>query len=302
MSTAKKAPEKKAAAKPVAAAPKPAAKPAAKPVATKAAPKAAAKPASKGAKGKKLRTAAQEWNGQHSHLFKKAPKVFKVGRDVQPGRDLSRFVNWPQYIRLQRQRSILKRRLKVPPAINQFTKAVGGSQAKELFRLLKNYRPESPEDKKKRLKAQAAQEAKKEGSSNVDKKAPLALKFGLNHITNLVETKKAKLVVIAHDVDPIDLVVWLPALCRKMDVPYCIVKGKSRLGHLVYKKNAAVVALADVRKEHAAIFQTLVQALRISYNDNVQTRSEWGGGVMGTKFQNQQRAFEKAAAKKLASK
>lgn len=41
---------------------------------------------------------------------------------------------------------------------------------------------------------------------------------------------KAQLVVIAHDVDPIELVVWLPALCRKMEVPYCIVKGKSRLG------------------------------------------------------------------------
>ena len=36
--------------------------------------------------------------------------------------------------------------------------------------------------------------------------------------------------VIAHDVDPIELVVWLPALCRKMEIPYCIVKGKSRLG------------------------------------------------------------------------
>ena len=36
--------------------------------------------------------------------------------------------------------------------------------------------------------------------------------------------------VIAHDVDPIELVVWLPALCRKMEVPYAIVKGKSRLG------------------------------------------------------------------------
>jgi hypothetical protein len=42
--------------------------------------------------------------------------------------------------------------------------------------------------------------------------------------------KKSQLVVIAHDVDPIELVVWLPALCRKMEIPYCIVKGKSRLG------------------------------------------------------------------------
>jgi ribosomal protein L7Ae-like RNA K-turn-binding protein len=44
---------------------------------------------------------------------------------------------------------------------------------------------------------------------------------------------KAQLVVIAHDVDPIELVVWLPALCRKMEVPYCIVKGKARLGSVL---------------------------------------------------------------------
>lgn len=43
---------------------------------------------------------------------------------------------------------------------------------------------------------------------------------------------KAQLVVIAHDVDPIELVIWLPALCRKMGIPYCIVKGKARLGQV----------------------------------------------------------------------
>jgi len=36
------------------------------------------------------------------------------------------------------------------------------------------------------------------------------LKYGLNHITTLVENKEAKFVVIAYDVDPIELVVWLP--------------------------------------------------------------------------------------------
>ena len=53
----------------------------------------------------------------------------------------------------------------------------------------------------------------------------MSLKFGLNHVTTLVEQKKAKMVVIAHDVDPIELVVWLPQLCRKMEVPFCIVKS-----------------------------------------------------------------------------
>lgn len=47
-----------------------------------------------------------------------------AGQDIQPKRDLTRFVKWPRYIRLQRQRAILYKRLKVPPAINQFTQAL----------------------------------------------------------------------------------------------------------------------------------------------------------------------------------
>ena len=53
----------------------------------------------------------------------------------------------------------------------------------------------------------------------------------------------------------LQLVLWLPAVCRKMDIPYCIVKGKSRLGALVHKKTATAVALTSVRPEvrHAQI-------------------------------------------------
>ena len=45
---------------------------------------------------------------------------------------------------------------------------------------------------------------------STESKAPVTLKYGLNHVTKLIETRAAKLVVIAHDVDPIELVVWLP--------------------------------------------------------------------------------------------
>ncbi len=64
-----------------------------------------------------------------------------------------------------------------------------------------------------------------------EKKKPVVVKFGINHITTLVEEGKAQMVAIAHDVDPIELVVWLPALCKKMGVPYCIVKARAPALH-----------------------------------------------------------------------
>lgn len=42
------------------------------------------------------------------------------------------------------------------------------------------------------------------------------------------------------------LVVFLPALCRKMGVPYCIIKGKARLGRLVHRKTCTTVAFTQV--------------------------------------------------------
>lgn len=155
------------------------------------------------------------------------PKNFRIGNDVQPKRDLSRFVKWPRYVRLQRQKKVLYERLKVPPAINQFSKPLDRAEAAPLFKLMDKYKPESKKEKTARINAAA--EAKAAGKE-VAAKAPVVLKFGLNHVTTLVEDKKAKLVVIASDVDPVELVLWLPTLCRKMNIPYVIVNNKGALG------------------------------------------------------------------------
>ena len=120
---------------------------------------------------------------------------------------------------------------------------------------------------------------------NVEKARPYHLKFGLNHVTKLIEERKAKIVVIASNVDPIELVVWLPALCRKMDIPYCFVRGKARLGQLVHQKNAAVVALTEVRKEDETDLSNIVTSCRTNFNENVQMRKEIGGFKKGSKSQ-----------------
>ncbi|UKK02344.2 60S ribosomal protein L7a [Theileria orientalis] len=216
--------------------------------------------------------------------FERTPRDFGIGRAIRPRVNLSRYVRWPRYVRVQRQRRVLLQRLKIPPALNQFNYTVDKSQALQLLRFLSKYKPETKKEKAARLLKDA--ETVASGAELAASKKPYMLKSGLNHVTNLVEYKKAKLVVIAHDVDPVDLVLWLPALCRKKEVPYCIVKGKSRLGKLVHQKTAAVVAVDNVRKEDQAEFDNLVKAFMPMFNDNAELRKRWGGHVMGIKSQH----------------
>lgn len=213
-----------------------------------------------------------------------------IGGSLPPRRDLHRFVRWPVYVRIQRQRRVLTQRLKVPPAINRFTKTLDKSTATALFKLLLKYRPEDKAAKKQRLLAEA--EARVKGVE-VEKKRPVVVKYGINHITQLVEANKAQLVVIAHDVDPLEIVVWLPALCKKMGVPYVIVKGKARLGTVVHKKNAAAVALTAVKNEDQRELAKVIEAAN-SLNEG---RVSWGGGIMGIKSQAKMRKRARAAAK-----
>jgi len=247
----------------------------------------------------------KDFKTEHSHLFKKAPRDFRIGRDFIAKRDLSRYVKWPRYVRIQRQKAILKKRLKVPPAIHQFTKTLDRNQAQSLFKLLVKYRPETKDAKKKRLLEQAKQEVKAETEEQKAAKKPRVIKYGLNHVTTLIEKGAAQLVIIAHDVDPVELVVWLPALCRKKDIPYCIVKGKARLGYLVHKKTASVVAVTDVKKEDGAALTQYANNFRQMFNENADIRRKWGGGVMGIKAnhvtKHRERLAERERAKQAGS-
>jgi large subunit ribosomal protein L7Ae len=212
-------------------------------------------------------------------LFPAKPKNFRIGGDIRAKRDLSRYVRWPKYVRVQRQRKILMQRLKIPPAIHQFNTTLDKNAAAELFKLLNKYKPEDKDAKETRKEAMAA--AKAAGEPNPSGEPPLVLKYGLKHVTSLIENKKAKLVCIAHDVNPIELVVFLPALCRKMGIPFCIVKGKSRLGVLTGKKNAAVVALTAVNGEDSGKLDSLSNSFKEKFNNSVVRK--WGGGIMGLK-------------------
>ena len=56
------------------------------------------------------------------------------------------------------------------------------------------------------------------------------IKRGTNETTKSVERGQAKLVLIAEDVDPPEVVAHLPLLCDERKVPYIYVPSKDRLG------------------------------------------------------------------------
>ncbi|KAI9846261.1 MAG: 60S ribosomal protein L8B [Sclerophora amabilis] len=231
-------------------------------------------------------------------LIEKRPRNFGIGQDIQPKRNLSRMVKWPEYVRLQRQKKILNLRLKVPPAIAQFQNVLDRNLATQTFRLLNKYRPETKAEKKERLHKEATAVSEGKKKEDVSKK-PYTAKYGLNHVVGLVENKKAALVLIPNDVDPIELVIFLPALCRKMGVPYAIIKGKARLGTVVHKKTAAVIALTEVRSEDKSELSKLISGIKEGYLEKYEeSKRHWGGGIMGQKAlakrEKQRKALESA--------
>lgn len=233
---------------------------------------------------------------EFEHLYQKKTRSSTIGGAPRQVKDLGRYVRWPRYIRIQRQKSILKKRLKTPPAINHFySKALNGQQAAPLFSILSKYQPENKRQKKDRLLARAeALEAGKELNTT----KPKVIKFGVNHVTDLIEQKKAKLVIIAHDVDPIELVLWMPALCRSMKVPYVIVKGKAKLGQLVHQKTATCLALTEVEKTDLNALEKFIENYKPQFSDApVRDLRQWGSRDLGAKANAKIEKLRKAKAK-----
>ncbi|KAH0520143.1 60S ribosomal protein L7a [Microtus ochrogaster] len=87
----------------------------------------------KKAKGKKVALVLivrkkQETKKVVNPLLGKRPKNFSIGQDIHPKRDLTHFVKWPCYIKLQQPRAIFYKWLKVPLAVNQSTQFLDRKQ------------------------------------------------------------------------------------------------------------------------------------------------------------------------------
>ena len=72
---------------------------------------------------------------------------------------------------------------------------------------------------------------------------------GVNETTKAVERGQAKLVYIAMDVNPPEIVMHLPPLCEERNIPYLFVPSKAELGKAAgIERPASSAAIVDPGK------------------------------------------------------
>ena len=79
------------------------------------------------------------------------------------------------------------------------------------------------------------------------------VKKGTNEVTKMVERGHAKLVLIAGDVTPPEVVIHLPMLCEEKGIPVVVINTKAELGSAaglqVGSSAACVVEVGDAKDQ-----------------------------------------------------
>jgi large subunit ribosomal protein L7Ae len=87
------------------------------------------------------------------------------------------------------------------------------------------------------------------------------VKKGTNETTKAVERAQAKLVVIAEDVDPPEVVAHLPLLCEERKIPYVFVPNKEKLGDAVGIDVSAASACITKEGDAAGLVKEIITRL-----------------------------------------
>lgn len=88
-----------------------------------------------------------------------------------------------------------------------------------------------------------------------------------------------------------------------MGIPYCIIKGKARLGRLVNRKTCTALALQQIDSGDRPTLSKLVETIKNNYNERYEEiRKHWGGGTLGPKSMARLAKLEKIRTRELAQK
>lgn len=95
--------------------------------------------------------------------------------------------------------------------------------------------------------------------SNVSSTPETKIKKGMNEVTKSIERGIARLVIIAEDVDPPEVVFHLPLLCDEKNIPYIFVNTKKDLGKAVgLKIDTSSLAIIIPGEDNVAAIKDII--------------------------------------------
>ena len=87
---------------------------------------------------------------------------------------------------------------------------------------------------------------------------------GSNEVTKLIERGHAKLVIMALDVEPPEILAHLPMLCEEKQITYTYVPSRDELGKAAgLKVTKAAVAITEIGKKKGAL-EEVVKAIQVA--------------------------------------
>jgi len=85
---------------------------------------------------------------------------------------------------------------------------------------------------------------------------------GTNETTKRVERGESKLVVMAEDVSPEEILAHMPILCEEKNIPYTYVPSKAELGRAAgLDVSAASVGILEIDKESKNLLDNIVKKI-----------------------------------------
>lgn len=188
----------------------------------------------------------------------------------------------------------------MPPTINQFTWALDHQTATQLLNLAHKYKPETKQEKERLL---TWGEKKVVSQGSIPTKRLPVLQAGLNTVTILVENKKAQLVVIAHDVDPTELLSsCLPCVVRWGFLFHYQGEGQVRASG-PWEDQHHCPAFTQINSEDTGSLAKLAEAIGTNYNEKYdEICCHWRGNILGPNSVICIAKTEKTKAKELATK
>ena len=88
------------------------------------------------------------------------------------------------------------------------------------------------------------------------------IRKGMNEVTKSIERGQAKIVIMAEDVNPPEILYHVPLLCEEKNIPYTYISSRKNLGNAVnINVGASSIAVDNVGTGNENILDDIVKQL-----------------------------------------